>query len=208
MKRRNYNFIKYFTVSSAIILCLISAGCGIFTNTGSSDQDSGILSSSDDATQAVQHITDANNNLRRIKILYTENNRKFEEFKKALADKDIENVQKLADELQFAINDGYVLAESAKEDIAKAQGLNINDTFKKYLQLKEASLDMQIKAFGFRKKSAELFRDKFGTVDEIQLKTTQELFKQNEAKFAEYMKNAEEISTEADKLAKDSINEN
>ncbi len=71
--------------------------------------------------------------------------------------------------------------------------------------MKEASLDMQIRAFDFRRQSAKLFRDKFGTDDTIQLKTVQETFRQNEEKFAKFMKDAEELSKQADKLAKESM---
>lgn len=200
MKRRNYNSI-YFINLLLLLVCLTACKT---TKNNSGDTD-GFLGSSEDTAQAVELINDANNNLKRIKILYTQNNRKFDEFKQALANKDIEKVKKLADELQYAINDGYVLAESAKGSIAKTQELNLNQTFKEYLQLKEASLDMQIRAFDFRRQSAKLFRDKFGTDDTIQLKTAQETFKQNEEKFAKYMKDAEELSKQADNLAKESL---
>ncbi|MGI8668520.1 MAG: hypothetical protein ACR2J3_01595 [Aridibacter sp.] len=198
----NYKSTKqYFIWVFLVFLCLTACK----TSGGNSTDSGGLLGSSDDTAEAVQLIEDANNNLKRIKILYTENNQKFDEFKKALANKDIEKVKQLADELQYAINDGYVLAESAKEKIAKAQELNINQAFKEYLQLKEASLDMQIKAFDFRRQSAKLFRDKFGTDDTLQLKTAQETFKQNEENFAKFMKDAEDLSKQADEIAKESL---
>ncbi|MGI8544572.1 MAG: hypothetical protein ACR2MD_14015 [Aridibacter sp.] len=192
---------KYFLYFTLIFIFLTAC------KTANSDlgDSGGLLGSSDDTTEAIQLIKDANNNLKRIKILYTENNQRFNEFKKVLENKDIEKVKQLANDLQYAINDGYVLAESAKGNITKAQELNINEKFKEYLQLKEASLDMQIRAFDFRRQSAKLFRDKFGTDDTIQLKTAQETFRQNEEKFAKFMKDAEELSKQADKLAKESM---
>ncbi len=200
MKIRNYNSVKFIYLL-LLFLCLTNCKTA---NTNSADS-GGLLGSADETAEAVQYINDANNNLKRIKILYTENNERFDEFKKALANKDIEKVKQLANDLQYAINDGYVLAESAKENLAKAQELNINEKFREYLQLKEASLDMQIKAFDFRRQSAKLFRDKFGTEDALQMKTAQETFKQNEEKFAKFMKDAEELSKQADKIAKESL---
>lgn len=200
MKIRNRNSVKFIYLL-LLFLCLTNCKTA---NTNSADS-GGLLGSADETAEAVQYINDANNNLKRIKILYTENNQRFDEFKKALANKDIEKVKQLANDLQYAINDGYVLAESAKENIAKAQELNINEKFREYLQLKEASLDMQIKAFDFRRQSAKLFRDNFGTDDTLQMKTAQETFKQNEENFAKFMKDAEDLSKQADEIAKESL---
>jgi hypothetical protein len=200
MKEIPYKFNKKDLAVWLFLMSLMLTGCSIFGDgTGESG---GILDTSDDTEKAVQYVDTANDNLQRIKLLYNQNNQKFEEFKKALGEKDIEKVKKLADELQYAINDGYVLAENAKENISKAQTLNINDSYKEYLQLKESSLDMQIKAFSFRQDSAKLFRDKFGTDNELTLKTAAETFKQNEEKFAKHMKDAAEFSKQADEVAK------
>jgi superfamily I DNA/RNA helicase len=200
MKSKVYNFDSKFLAFLLIIISLGITGCNLFGD--DSENGGGLLGPSNDNEKAVQLVDDANDNLQRIKRLYQQNNQKFEEFKKALGDKDIEKVKKLADELQYAINDGYVLAENAKEHISKAHALNINDSYKEYLQLKESSLDMQIKAFDFRRQSAKLFRDKFGTENELDMKTAAETFKQNEEKFAKYMKDAEEFSKQADAVAK------
>ncbi len=116
MKIRNYNSVKFIYL---VLLFLCLTNCKT-ANTNSADS-GGLLGSADETAEAVQYINDANNNLKRIKILYTQNNERFDEFKKALANKDIEKVKQLANDLQYAINDGYVLAESAKENIAKAQ---------------------------------------------------------------------------------------
>lgn len=203
-KMTGKRFLLKFEMIFLSSILLVLTSCNPF---GQKASDAGDFSvSADDTERAVKLVDDANNNLKRIKILYTENNEKFEEFKIALEKKDIEKVKKLANELQYAINDGYVLAESAKEDIAGAQELNINQKFREYLQLKEASLEMQIKAFDFRRESAKLFRDKFGTEDELQLKTAQETFKQNEERFAKHMKDAADLSRQADALAKEVLN--
>lgn len=158
---------------------------------------------SDDTDQAIELIDEANRNLKSIRILYVQNNSKVGELTKALQAQDIEKVKKLTDDLSLTINDGYVFAESAKEKIAKAQTLNIDADWKDYLRLKEMSLDMQIKAFDFRRESAKLFRDKFGGADKLQMAQAADTFKKNEENFAKYIAQAEDLNKQADALAKD-----
>jgi hypothetical protein len=157
---------------------------------------------SDDTDAAFDLIVDANRNLSSIRVLYKENESKVNELKAALEKQDIEKVKKLTDDLSLIINDGYVFAESAKEKIEKAQRLNINQDWKDYLSLKESSLEMQINAFEFRRKSARLFRDKFGGNDKLQMAQAANTFKKNEENFEKYMKEAAELNKEADRLAK------
>ncbi len=196
MKQLNFTAKYKFFLFLIILLFLTLTGCNLFS-------ESSLLE--DDTDKAIKLVNDANTNLRSIRRLYVENNKKFTEFKQALQNKEVEKVKKLANDLQYAINDGYVLAENAKEKIAKAQELEINPEFREYLQLKESSLDLQIKAFEYRRQSAKLFRDEFGTENELELKTASEKFQQNEKEFAKYMKDAEEMGKQADKMAKESL---
>ncbi len=158
---------------------------------------------SDDTQTAIELIDEANRNLKSIRALYKANESKVDELKKALKGQDIEQVKKLTDDLSLIINDGYVFAESAKEKIVKAQELDINPDWKEYLRLKDESLAMQIKAFDFRKESAELFRDKFGGNDKAQMAEAARIFKKNEENYAEYMGEAAKKNQEADQLAKE-----
>ncbi len=158
---------------------------------------------SDDTDEAIELIDEANRNLKSIRVLYNQNNSKVAELTKALQAQEIEKVQKLTDELSLIINDGYVFAESAKEKIEKAQTLNINPDWKDYLRLKGMSLDMQIKAFDFRRESAILFREKFGGADKLQMAQAADKFKKNEENFAKYIVQAEDLNKQADALAKD-----
>ncbi len=157
----------------------------------------------DDTQTAIELIDEANRNLKSIRALYKANESKVDELKKALKDQDIEKVKKLTDDLSMIINDGYVFAESAKEKIVKAEELDINSDWKDYLRLKDASLAMQIKAFDFRKESAELFRDKFGGNDKSQMVEAARTFKKNEENYAKYMGEAAKKNDEADQLAKE-----
>jgi hypothetical protein len=178
--------------------------CG---NNGDSDGP-GLLSFSDDQDKAVEYVNEANDELKRIRILYRENNAKVEELKKSLGAKDLERVKRLSDDLLLVINDGYAFAEVALEKLGQAQRLNINSDFKYYLSLKEESLRLQVKAFDFRRQSAILFRDKFGTNDPNAMSDAQKKFKENEANFEKTMAEAKKTSEEADKLYKDVNNDN
>ncbi len=195
---------KFAVVSRCLLAGLLAAasGCGLpGSESGGFD-----VFESDDTAEAIKLIEETNRNLRSIRVLYKENESKVDELKAALEKQDAEKVKKLTDDLSLIINDGYVFAESAKEKIAKAQQLNINEDWKDYLSLKESSLDMQIKAFDFRRESAKLFRDQFGGADKAQMARAASIFKKNEENFAKYMAQAEELNKDADQLAKEAEN--
>ena len=166
------------------------------------DADSGDSVDVEATAEAVKLIADANDNLKRIKILYYNSRSKSAEFQKALENRDSEKVKKIADELSLMINDGYILAENAKKNISEAQEENINQMWREYLGLKETSLDLQIKAFGFQRESAELFSKKFGGENEAMLKLAQRKYIQNDENFKKYMEQAKKKNKEANDLAK------
>ncbi len=157
---------------------------------------------SDDTGEAISLIESANRNLCSIRVLYNQNNSKVAELEEALKKDDGAKVKALSDDLSLAINDGYVFAESAKGHISSALELDINDKWKEYLRLKESSLDMQIRGFKYRKQSAQLFRDKFGGADQLQMQQAKQTFKSNEESFNKFMKEAEKLNKKADEVAK------
>ena len=193
--------MKFFIL--IVTTAILFANCG-----GNGDTDGpGILSLSNDRDEAIALVEEANNDLKRIRVLYKENDSKVTELKTALAAKEIEKVKRMSDELLLVILDGYVLAESAQEKIEKAQRLDIHTDFKYYLRLKEESLNLQIEAFRYRRDSAKLFRDKFGTNDPAAMTDAAKKFKENEANFEKYMAEATKVSEQADELAKRVNNE-
>lgn len=197
MKKSNKNHYRRFTIF-ALIMCLTATAC----STGRSGSNGLGIFESDETDEAIELIKDANLNLKRIRVLYRDNRSKVKELETALSSQDIKKVKQLTDDFSLIINDGYVLAESAKEKIEKAQDLNINEDWKEYLRLKEASLEMQIKAFDFRRDSAKLFRDRFGGEDKAQMAKAAQAFKDNEKNFAKSMADSNKLSKEADELAK------
>ena len=187
------------------LLILAALFCFSCQKTENGAEDSGIFSFSDDTETAVQLVQDANDELKRIKILYNENEGKIDELKEALGKKDIEKVKEISNNLVYVINDGFIFADSAKGKLEKAQELNINETFKEYLSLKEESLEKQIEAFKFRHEAARLLRESISASDKLEIDQARALFKEKEENFQKTMEEARRISEQADNLAKESL---
>lgn len=164
-----------------------------------------ILNFSDETTEAAALITDANEDLNKIKVLYKKNESKREELKAAMKENNIENVKKIADELVYIINDGMALGESAIAKIEKAQGMSINPDFKEYLSLKQESLQRQMDAFENYRQAARYLRDGYNPKDERQRERVKVEFADRDANFHKIMETAREYSKKANDLAKESL---
>ena len=185
------------------ILILVVLSTVFSCNTGSALVDETDVFDAEATKEASQLIADANDNLKRIRVLYYNSRAKYNEFREALENRDSEKVKNLTTDLAQIINDGYILAENAKSKIAEAQEKDINEIWRRYLGLKEDSLDLQIKAFDFRKESVELFGNKFGTKDVAVLNLAKQKFLKNEESFNKYMDEAKKKNQEAVNLAKE-----
>jgi hypothetical protein len=192
-----------YVAASVLVSAVLFAGCNFGSRSSGTGEE---LGSDADREQAFRLIEDANENIKSIKVLYRNNNQKVDQLETALKAGDLKKVKELADELSLAINDGYLFADSIIDKIEKAQALDINPTWKRYLSLKQESLELQIRAFDYRRNSAVLFRDKAGSEDPATLKLARDTFKTNEENFKKYMADAEKVSKEADELRKASMN--
>ncbi|MDQ3798948.1 MAG: hypothetical protein M3384_05825 [Acidobacteriota bacterium] len=157
----------------------------------------------DETGEAAAVVQDANEDLKKIRKMYKENQGKIDELKTAMNEKKVDEVKKIADELVYIINDGFVLGESAISKIEKAEAMNTNEKYKEYLQLKKGSLKKQLDAFEFRRQAAQLLRDAFGNKDKLQIEKARAEFKDKEENFQKYMEIAREMSGEANQLAKE-----
>lgn len=158
---------------------------------------------SDETAEAGEIVKDANEDLKKIRKMYKENQGKIDELKAAMNDRNIEEARKIADELVYIINDGFVLAESAISKIERAEQMNINETYREYLQKKEESLRKHMDAFEFRRQAAVLLRDSFGSKDKFAIEKARQEFKEREENFQKYAEIARELSGEANQLAKE-----
>ena len=185
------------------LLIFLFSACQKNNNSDSSGID--VFGLTDQTAEAGAVIQDANEDLKKNRKMYKENQSRIDELKTAMNDKKIDEVKKIADELVYIINDGFVLGESAISKIEKAEALNTNDKYKEYLQLKKGSLKKQLDAFEFRRQAAQLLRDAFGNKDKLEIEKAKSEFREKEENFQKYMEIAREMSGEANQLAKETL---
>lgn len=159
--------------------------------------------STDDTKEAVEIINDANNDLKKIKAIYKDNMGKTVELKAAMSNKENEKVKEIAGNLVTEIDNGVTLGESAYQKIEKAKELNINETYKQYLDMKSEALRKQLEAFEYRRKSAILLRDSFGGKEQKDLEVTKAKFKELDDNFQKLMEEGRTLSQDANELAKE-----
>lgn len=186
---------------SLLATVLIFSACGGSSSSESSES----LFSSDDTKEAVALIEDANNDLKKIKAIYRENEGRTEEIQIAMANREYEKVKKIADDLVFKINDGIVLADKAISKIDEAKALNINGTFRDYLDQKSRSLRKQVDAFEYRRQTAELLSKGFSSNDPKQIEGIKAVFKEKEVEFQKAWQEGRDQSLEANQFYKENF---
>lgn len=186
-----------------LLLFLVLAAC----KKSNSSQSSGLnLLSSDDTKEVIDIITEANNELKKVKTIYKANqNRVDEELIPAMTAQDIVKAKSITDDFVVQINEGLVAADEAVKKIEKAENMDINDTYKEYLRLKREALQKQIAAFELRHNVAKLLRDSLGSNDTAKITQAQSEFKANEVKFHDLMEEGKGFSEEANQVFKDSL---
>jgi hypothetical protein len=213
VKRRNgkNSFLSLFkslrlrvsAVNFLLLLILFTVSCQQSGSSESSGID--VFGLTDQTAEAGAVIQDANEDLKKIRKMYKENQSKIDELKTAMKDEKIDEVKKITDDLVFIINDGFVLGESAVGKIEKAEAMNTNEKYKEYLQLKKGSLKKQLDAFEFRRQAAQLLRDAFGKKDKLEIERAKSEFREKEDNFQKYMEIAREMSGAANQLAKETL---
>jgi hypothetical protein len=200
--------IFFFILCVSVSLWLISC-----QKTGNSNSGGfSVLNLTDETQEAANLVEEANVELRKIRRMYKENQTKVEELKAAMNEakqnpEKIDEVKKIADDLVAIINDGLVMGQGAVGKIEKAEEMNINDQYKKYLKLKRESLQKQLDAFEYRRQAAIFLRDIFGSKDKFAIEKARSEFKDREESFQKEMELAREMSGEANQLAKEAMNQ-
>lgn len=189
-----------------LIFCFALASACRTSESSSSDSGSlDILGTSDQTKEAVELIDSANKDLREIKDIYRENENGIQLLKDAMNEKDTEKVKKIADEMVDKINAGMNLGTEAVTKIEKVQDLNVNDTFKKYLRLKEETLKKQLQAFELRRQAGMKVRDAYGDKNKLKIDLAIAELREKEEEFKLLMADARNLSIEANQLYKDSL---
>jgi hypothetical protein len=199
---------RYFGLGKLSLICLLALSflipaCGGKNN--SSDSSGLSVFSSDDTDKAIQVVTEANDELKKIKAIYKENEGSVDEVQAAMAAKDNAKVKSIADNLVFRINDGITLGENAISKLEEAEKLNINDTFRQYLELKRSSLRKQVDAFEYRRQAAELLSKGFSGNDPKQIDGIKLVFKEKETDFQKVWQEGRDESQEANDFYKENF---
>ena len=179
-------------------LLLLTAACW-------SSGRSGILGPVDETAEAIELVNQANDELQKIKVLYTENETKRAEIKKALETNNAEEVKTISDHVVYAINDGFDFGKAAVDKIGEAQDLKIHPDFRDYLQLKEDALRKQMAAFEEYRQAARALRDNYDPNNSEQREKVKTDFKNRSEKYAELMEKARDQSSAANELYIESL---
>ena len=197
------------SIRSVTLLLIVSLAAGVCAGLTSCKRSSGgtvdILGPSDETSEAAQLILDANADLKKIKVLYENNEGKRDELKKAMETNDTAKVKKIADDVVYLINDGSENGKSAVEKIEKAQELQINDDYREYLRLKEEALKRQMQAFEEYRQAARSLRDNYDPKNTQLRDKVKEEFKTRSENYQKIMEQARDYSNRANELAKDAL---
>ena len=171
----------------------------------------GIFGPKDDTAAAAALVQEANQELKKIKELYEQNEGDVDkpgkrlQLKKALETNDAEQVRKISDDVVYLINDGMDFAKAAIEKIQKAQDMNVNEEYKEYLRLKELALSKQVEAFEQYRQAARALRDNYDPKNEALRAKVKTEFDDRSDNYRELMEKARDYSSQANELAKDAI---
>jgi predicted RNA-binding protein with RPS1 domain len=193
------NKVFFKVTLAALTYLFIFSACQRNETSGSFD----ILDFPDDTTAAAEIVSQANEDLNKIKVMYRKNEVYRDELISSMGEKDVEKVKKITEDFAYLINDAMKLGEEAVDKISRAQQMKIDAAFKEYLGLKEESLRKQLEAFESRRQALLLLRNVFGTNDPALVEKAKLEFKGKEESFAKTMEESKKISKKANEFAKE-----
>lgn len=160
----------------------------------------------DETAEAGETVREANDELKKIKQRFKDNEPRLAELQTALKEKNSDKVRSISDQLITEINAGTEVGEEAINKLRIAQEKNINADYKEYLSLKILALEKYVEAFEERRQAAILLRDGYDPKNAARRDQVVAAFKQREEKFKEIMEDARVSSEQANELAKESLN--
>ncbi|HVE55299.1 MAG TPA: hypothetical protein VNB22_00620, partial [Pyrinomonadaceae bacterium] len=98
----------------------------------------------DETEDAGNTVREANDQLKKIKQRFKDNEPRLEELQTALKEKNSEKVRSISDQLVTEINAGTEVGEEAINKLRTAQEKNINEDYKQYLSLKIMALEKYV----------------------------------------------------------------
>jgi len=193
--------------SRQIVLVTIVAGLACFMACRSSNNTGGfeILGPADETDNAGKIILEANVDLKKIKVLYEDNENKRQQLKTALETNNTVEVKKISDSVVLIINEGFDFGKAAVDKIQEAQGMNINDDYREYLSMKESALMKQMAAFEEYRQAARTLRDNYDPKNTQNRDKVKVDFDTRSDKYQKLMEEARSFSNQANELYKDTL---
>ena len=185
--------------SFGFLVVLSFAGC---TSSGGGIE---ILGPSDETSAAGAIVQEANAELKKIKVLYEQNEGKRQELKDALEANKTEEVKKITGEVVQLINEGFDSGKAAVDKIQQAGDMNINDDYKEYLRLKESALLKQMEAFEQYRQAARTLRDNYDPKNVALRDKVKADFETRSENYQKIMEKARDHSNQANELYKDTL---
>jgi hypothetical protein len=190
--------IVVFTFLSSLMF----AGCRSSSGTGGGFE---ILGPVDETNEAAKLVQEANADLKKIKVLYEENEGKRQELKSALEANKTEDVKKISDSVVQLINEGFDSGKAAVDKIQQAGDMKINEDYKQYLQLKESALMKQMEAFEQYRQAARTLRDNYDPKNAQLRDKVKADFETRSESYQKIMEKARDYSNQANELYKDTL---
>ena len=188
-------------ILSICIFCIAFNGC---TSSGSGGGFE-ILGPADETVEAGKIVQEANADLKKIKVLYEENEGKRQELKNALESNNTEEVKKISGDVVQLINEGFDSGKSAVEKIQQAGDMKINDDYKEYLRLKESALLEQMKAFEEYRQAARSLRQNYDPKNMALRDKVKADFTSRSENYQKIMERARDYSKHANELYKETL---
>jgi hypothetical protein len=186
----------------SFLVSLAFAGCRSSGGNGGSFE---ILGPADETVEAGKLVQEANAELKKIKVLYEENEGKRQELKSALEANKTDQVKKISDNIVQLINEGFDSGKSAVDKIQQAGDMKINDDYKEYLRLKESALMKQMEAFEQYRQAARTLRDNFDPKNASLHAKVKADFTNRSENYQKIMEQARDYSNQANELYKDTL---
>ncbi len=184
------------------LVCLVIAGCRRSGDSGGSFE---ILGPADETPEAGKLVQEANAELKKIKVLYEENEGKRQELKTALEANNTAEVKKISDAVVQLINEGFDSAKAAVDKIQQAEDMKINDDYKEYLRLKESALMKQMEAFEQYRQAARTLRDNYDPKNAALRDKVKADFTARSENYQKIMERARDYSNQANELYKETL---
>ena len=193
-------FTSLKVLALLIVTTVVFSGCRTSGGPGGFE-----ILSSDETPEAARLVQEANADLKKIKVLYDDNETKRQELKNALESDNKEEVKKISNNVVLIIDEGFDFGKSAVEKIQQAEDMKINDDYKEYLRLKEAALLKQMEAFEHYRQAARTLRDNYDPKNTQQRNKVKADFDQRTENYRKLMEKARDHSNHANELYKETL---